>query len=121
MSAEQVMTADEMRVALERIADAILETQGGSGDLVLVGIERRGPELAGWIADAIRARGEAAVPVLALDVTPYRDDRGGAIDADAAAVILARCNDPTTLPAPRSSSSTTCSSRAGPCGLRSMR
>jgi len=36
---------------------------------------------------AIEAREGVAVPVVALDVSPYRDDRDGAIDADAAAVI----------------------------------
>jgi pyrimidine operon attenuation protein/uracil phosphoribosyltransferase len=61
MDAEQIMTADEIRKALDAIAEAILERQGGAADLMLVGI--------------------------GLDVSPYRDDRGGAIDADAAAVI----------------------------------
>jgi pyrimidine operon attenuation protein/uracil phosphoribosyltransferase len=87
MDAEQIMTADEIRKALDAIAEAILERQGGAADLMLVGIERRGPELARRIADTIEARSGVAVPVVGLDVSPYRDDRGGAIDADAAAVI----------------------------------
>jgi pyrimidine operon attenuation protein/uracil phosphoribosyltransferase len=89
VSAQQVMTADEMRLALVAIADAILATHHGAQELVLVGIERRGPELAERIGEAIQARSGVAVPVMALDVSPYRDDRGGAIDADAAAVIPA--------------------------------
>ncbi len=43
-----------------------------------------------WRSGSPRPSGTAvgvAVPVIALDVSPYRDDRGGAIDADAAAVI----------------------------------
>ena len=87
MSAHQIMSADEMRGALVRIGHEIVERQGGAHDLVLVGIERRGPDLAQRIAAAIHAREGVAVPVIALDVSPYRDDRGGAIDADAAAVI----------------------------------
>jgi pyrimidine operon attenuation protein/uracil phosphoribosyltransferase len=87
MSAQLILTADEMRLAIDRIAEAILAGHRGAEGLVLVGIERRGPQLAERIAAVIEARLRVAVPVMALDVAPYRDDRGGAIDADAAAVI----------------------------------
>jgi pyrimidine operon attenuation protein/uracil phosphoribosyltransferase len=87
MSAQQILTAHEMRLAFDRIAEAILASHGGVDGLVLVGIERRGPQLAERIAAVIRDRVGVAVPVIGLDVAPYRDDRGGAIDADAAAVI----------------------------------
>jgi pyrimidine operon attenuation protein/uracil phosphoribosyltransferase len=87
MSAQQILTADEMRLAFDRIAEAILASHGGTDGLMLVGIERRGPQLAERIAAVIRDRVGVAVPIMALDVAPFRDDRGGAIDADAAAVI----------------------------------
>lgn len=87
MSAHQIMSAEEMRRALVRIGHEIVERHGGANGLALVGIERRGPVLARRIAAAIEAREGVAVPVVALDVSPYRDDRDGAIDADAAAVI----------------------------------
>jgi pyrimidine operon attenuation protein/uracil phosphoribosyltransferase len=87
MSAHQIMSADEVRRALVRIGHEIVERQGGGADLALVGIERRGPLLARHIAAAIEARAGVAVPVMALDVSPYRDDRGGAIDPDASAAI----------------------------------
>jgi pyrimidine operon attenuation protein / uracil phosphoribosyltransferase len=87
MSARQIMSADEIRRALVRIGHEIVERQGGAHDLALVGIEHRGPILAQRIADEIAAREQVTVPVVALDVTPYRDDRDGLIDADAAGVL----------------------------------
>jgi pyrimidine operon attenuation protein/uracil phosphoribosyltransferase len=87
MGARQIMSADEMRRALVRIGHEVVEKHGGTLGLALVGIERRGPALAERIAGAIEAREGVHVPVVALDVTPYRDDRDGAIDPDAAGVI----------------------------------
>jgi pyrimidine operon attenuation protein/uracil phosphoribosyltransferase len=89
MQARQIMSADEMRRALVRVSHEIVEKHGGARGLALVGIERRGPALAERIAAAIEERESVRLPVMALDVTPYRDDRDGAIDADAAAVIPA--------------------------------
>jgi pyrimidine operon attenuation protein/uracil phosphoribosyltransferase len=83
----QIMSADAMRRALVRIGHEIVEKHGGADGLALVGIEHRGPALAARLAAAIEAREGVAVPVVALDVTPYRDDRDGAIDPDATAVI----------------------------------
>jgi pyrimidine operon attenuation protein/uracil phosphoribosyltransferase len=94
MSTHQIMSADEVRRAIVRIGHEIVERQGGTDSLVLVGIEHRGPTLARRIARAIEQRAGATVPVLALDVSPYRDDRAGALDPDAAAVI------PTSRPRP---------------------
>ena len=87
MRARQIMSAEEMRRALVRIGHEIVEKHGGTAGLALVGIEHRGPALAERIADAIEAREGVRVPTTALDVTPYRDDRDGAVDPDAAAVI----------------------------------
>ena len=46
MSARQIMSADEMRRALVRIGHEVVEKNGGTAGLALVGIERRGPILA---------------------------------------------------------------------------
>ena len=89
MNARRIMSADDVRRALVRIGHEIVEKHGGAGGLVLVGIERRGPILATRIAAAIEEQGADRPPVIALDVTRYRDDRGGAFDADAAAAIPA--------------------------------
>ncbi len=87
MSARQIMSADDMRRALVRISHEIVEKNGGPNGLALVGIEHRGPALAARIAADIEAREGVRVPLVALDVTSYRDDRDGALDPDAAAVI----------------------------------
>jgi pyrimidine operon attenuation protein/uracil phosphoribosyltransferase len=89
MSARQIMSADEVHRALVRISHEIVEKHGGATGLALVGIEHRGPALAARIATAIEAREGVAVPVSGLDASPFRDDRDGVIDADAAAVIPA--------------------------------
>ncbi len=74
-----------------------VEKQAGARGLVLVGIERRGPILAARIAAAIESRSGVRPPVVALDVTPYRDDRDGAFDADAADAIPAAPLSPHAL------------------------
>jgi pyrimidine operon attenuation protein/uracil phosphoribosyltransferase len=89
MSARQIMSADEMRRALVRIGHQVVEKHAGSSELVLVGIERRGPILAARIAAAIEERAGVRPPVIALDVSRYRDDRAGAFDPDATAAIPA--------------------------------
>jgi pyrimidine operon attenuation protein / uracil phosphoribosyltransferase len=90
VSARQIMSADEMRRALVRIGHEIVERQGGTDGLALVGILRRGDVLAARIAEAIREHHGAGVATASLDVTPYRDDRPGSLDPDAAATIRER-------------------------------
>jgi len=69
-----VLDARDINRALTRIAHEILERNKGAGDLVLLGIPRRGVPLARRIAEKISAVEEYAVPVGSLDVTMYRDD-----------------------------------------------
>lgn len=100
MSARQIMSADDVRRALVRIGHEIVERHGGTEGLALVGILRRGDLLAARIAEAILEHHGAAVPIGALDVTAYRDDRPGSIDPDAAATIRERGRlpfDPTRM------------------------
>src|SRR5213075_964164 len=59
---------------LQRMAVEILELAHGTDDLVLIGIQRRGVELADRIAKLIRAQVRADLPRGALDITLYRDD-----------------------------------------------
>jgi len=65
-----------MSRALQRMAVEIVELSHGTDDLVLIGIQRRGVELAERIAKLIeKAEGAtAAIPRGALDITLYRDD-----------------------------------------------
>ncbi len=60
--------------ALERMAEAILVMAGDVEALVLVGIQRRGVDLAGRLATLIADRTGRAVKRGAVDITLYRDD-----------------------------------------------
>ena len=72
-----LLDARAMSRALQRMAVEILELAGGgTDDLVLIGIQRRGVELADRIAKQIREQEGADVPRGALDITLYRDDLG---------------------------------------------
>jgi len=63
-----------MSRALQRMAVEILEQAQGTDDLVLIGIQRRGVELAERIAKLIKEQEGVDVPRGALDITLYRDD-----------------------------------------------
>ena len=60
--------------ALARMASEVVERCGGTGELVLIGIQRRGVELAARICRLIEQAEGAKVPVGKLDITLYRDD-----------------------------------------------
>ncbi len=69
-----ILSAEDMRRALTRMAHEVAERNQGADGLVLVGIQRRGAPLARRIAAAIEAFEGAALPVGALDINLYRDD-----------------------------------------------
>jgi pyrimidine operon attenuation protein/uracil phosphoribosyltransferase len=71
----ELMDETAIRRALTRIAHEILERNKGVENLVLVGVRTRGIFLAERIAVRIKEIENAAVPVVEIDVTPYRDDR----------------------------------------------
>ncbi|HEY7530381.1 MAG TPA: bifunctional pyr operon transcriptional regulator/uracil phosphoribosyltransferase PyrR [Gemmatimonadota bacterium] len=60
--------------ALVRIAHEVVEELGGTDSLVLVGIQRRGVQLAETIRAEIRKFEDVEVPLGSLDITLYRDD-----------------------------------------------
>lgn len=64
----------DVKRAMARIAHEIVEHNRGSGELVLVGIHRRGVPLAERIGKRIGEIEGSAPPVGALDVSFYRDD-----------------------------------------------
>jgi pyrimidine operon attenuation protein/uracil phosphoribosyltransferase len=74
VSERVLMTAEDLRRAIVRIAHEILEAHKGSDDLVLLGMHTRGVPLAHRLADAIEQIEGDAVPVGALDIGLYRDD-----------------------------------------------
>jgi pyrimidine operon attenuation protein / uracil phosphoribosyltransferase len=72
-----VMSADDVRRAITRIAHEILERGQGSERLAIVGLQRGGA----WLADAIGAainniEPQSKVPVGYIDVSMHRDDIG---------------------------------------------
>ncbi len=69
-----VLDARAMERTLIRMADEIVELNAGTGDLIVVGIQRRGVQLAQRIVATIREREQVDVPTGALDITLYRDD-----------------------------------------------
>ena len=71
---KSIMTGQEMRRALTRIAHEILEHNGGARELVLVGVRTRGVPLAHRLAQLIASFEGETVPVGYLDITLYRDD-----------------------------------------------
>jgi|SRR5690606_26245512 len=60
--------------ALVRMASEIVERCGGTADVVIVGIQRRGVELALRIKRLIDAAEQTDLPTGKLDITLYRDD-----------------------------------------------
>jgi pyrimidine operon attenuation protein/uracil phosphoribosyltransferase len=74
MSEKVIMSAQEMRRALTRIAHEVVEQNQGCEDVVVVGIYTRGVTLARRLAACIRGIEGLDVPVGALDIGLYRDD-----------------------------------------------
>ncbi len=70
----QLMTATEIERTLSRLAHEIVERNGGTAELALIGIRRRGVPLAQRLARAMKAMDGSEVPVGTLDITLYRDD-----------------------------------------------
>ncbi len=69
-----VLNARALERTVARMADEIVERADGTDGLVLVGIQRRGVQLADRIAAMILAHEQVAVPRGSLDITLYRDD-----------------------------------------------
>ena len=69
-----ILNARAVARTISRMADEILERNDGTEQLMLVGIQRRGVQIAERIADVIREREKVEIPRGALDITLYRDD-----------------------------------------------
>ena len=70
----QIMDENAMRRALMRIAHEITEKNSGTQDLMLVGIRRRGADLAERIRDNLEAIEGVRVPCESIDIHRFRDD-----------------------------------------------
>ena len=71
---KRILSDDDIRRALTRIAHEVVERNQGAQDLVLVGIRTRGVHLAQRLADRVEEFEHLRVPVGALDIGLYRDD-----------------------------------------------
>ena len=69
-----ILTAKEMNRTLERLASEVVERRGEDGPLVLVGIQRRGVDLARRLKKILDARLASPVVLGMLDINLYRDD-----------------------------------------------
>ncbi len=74
MAEKIVMTHEDIRRTLARIAHEIIERNRVIDNLILVGIHTRGVPLAQRLADNIERFEKAKLTVGALDFSPYRDD-----------------------------------------------
>jgi len=69
-----VMEAEQMDRTLTRISHEIVERNGGTENLVLIGIRTRGVPLARAIAAKILEFEGVNIPTGSVDITLYRDD-----------------------------------------------
>ena len=69
-----VMSPEEMRRTLARIAHEIIERNKAVDNLILVGMHTRGVPLAKRLATNIEHLEESKIPVGTLDIDLYRDD-----------------------------------------------
>lgn len=69
-----LMSPDDVRRAITRLAHEVVEQNHGCDNLILVGMRTRGVPLAERIAAAIEEFEGEALPVGALDIGLYRDD-----------------------------------------------
>ena len=69
-----LLDARDIARAIQRMAKQVVDFAGGTDRLVLVGIQRRGVDLARRLAIQIGDGDATAVPRGELDITLYRDD-----------------------------------------------
>lgn len=70
----EILSADEIRRTIVRLASEIGERCRNLSEVVLVGIQTKGVPMASMLAKQIEVLENVKVPVAALDITFYRDD-----------------------------------------------
>lgn len=70
----EILSAEEIRRTLTRLASEIVEKSSNLAEIVLLGIYTRGVPLANLLAQQIEMLENIKVPVGAIDITFYRDD-----------------------------------------------
>jgi len=74
MSEKVILTEEDIRRTLTRIAHEIVEHNYKCDGIIFVGLHTRGAPLAQRIADNIEQFEKVHIPVGALEIGPYRDD-----------------------------------------------
>jgi pyrimidine operon attenuation protein / uracil phosphoribosyltransferase len=74
VTVRSMMDSDQIRRTIARLGHEIVERQGGTDGLALIGIQRRGVVLAHRLADAIAAAEGVRLLIGVLDISLYRDD-----------------------------------------------
>jgi pyrimidine operon attenuation protein/uracil phosphoribosyltransferase len=69
-----IMTAEDIRRTIARIAHEIIERNRSLSDVILIGMRTRGVPLANRLSANIKTFEGTEVPVGALDISLYRDD-----------------------------------------------
>lgn len=69
-----VLDAEQVRSTIRQMAADLIDVAGGVEKLALVGIHRRGIDIARWLAEEIENTTKTSVPTGSLDITLYRDD-----------------------------------------------
>ncbi len=77
-----ILNADMLRRALTRIAHEIAERNDNSSEVVLIGIQRTGVELAARLGEILAGIWKHPVPNGSLDVNLHRDDLAQRISPD---------------------------------------
>ncbi|MEM9818482.1 MAG: phosphoribosyltransferase family protein, partial [Cyanobacteria bacterium P01_D01_bin.6] len=70
----ELLSPEEMRRTVNRLASEIIERAGALDDLALIGIHTRGVPLAYLLAEQIQHLENQSIAVGTLDITFYRDD-----------------------------------------------
>ena len=69
-----ILNQEAIHLVLERLASEVIERHATRGPFLLVGIERRGVDLARRLVEIISAKMEAPIALGTLDINFYRDD-----------------------------------------------
>jgi pyrimidine operon attenuation protein / uracil phosphoribosyltransferase len=71
---KDILTAGEMRKTLDQLAEQVVQAHGACLELALVGIQRRGADIATRLKAILDKKVSRSLPLGRLDINLYRDD-----------------------------------------------
>lgn len=69
-----IIDTEQFQRTISRISHQIIEKHSRFDDVILVGIKRRGAEIAAMLQKRIAELAQIELPLMSLDITFYRDD-----------------------------------------------